>query len=214
MILKNWKYFLGNKRNWIWLFFQSLIIFVFLKVFELVIQYSHYRQSFQLNDWFFIFQPFDLSITICLFTYSGILIAAGYLIRTPELFFNALNLLLAQNIIRAYCIYLVPLAPPEGMIYLNDPILAFAFYKGAEIKTDLFFSGHVSNLFLLALTIKELKLKYMVLIITVLVGIMLIVQRVHYSLDVISAPLISWIIYKTLGKWLNFYQVKTKETID
>ena len=214
MMLNNWKYFLSIKRNWLWLFFQSLILFVFFKVFELVIQFSHYRHSVQIKDWLFIIQPLDLSLAICIFTYSGILIAACYLIRTPEQFFNALNLLLAQNIIRAYCIYLVPLAPPEGMIYLNDPFLAFAFYKGIEIKTDLFFSGHVSNLFLLALIINERKLKYIVLIITATVGIMLIIQRVHYSLDVISAPVISWIIYKTLGRWLNFYTPKFKETVD
>ena len=91
-MLNNWKYFLSIKRNWLWLFFQSLILFVFLKVFELVIQFSHYRHSVQIKDWLFIIQPLDLSLAICIFTYSGILIAACYLIRTPEQFFNALNL--------------------------------------------------------------------------------------------------------------------------
>lgn len=211
-MLNNWKYFFINKRNWPWLVFQSLLVFVFSKVFELVLKYSHYRDSIQLNDWLFLIDPVNLSLPIFVITYLSIFLGLINLIKAPETFFNALNLFIAQNLIRAYCIYLIPLAPPQGIINLYDPILELTFYNGAEIKTDLFFSGHVSNVFLLALLINNQTLKRLLYIASGLIAIMLLIQRVHYSIDVICAPFVAYLVYKFIGKWLNFYSPKVKAT--
>ena len=88
------------------------------------------------------------------------------------------------SIFRVLTILLVPLDPPGGLITLVDPLSNF-FYGAKFVTKDLFFSGHTSTVFLLFLTIPGKTDKKLALIATFIVGLLLLVQHVHYTLDVL-----------------------------
>jgi membrane-associated phospholipid phosphatase len=92
-------------------------------------------------------------------------------------------------------ITLVPLDPPAGLIPLVDPLSNF-FYGDKFVTKDLFFSGHTSSVFLLCLTIPGRTDKKLALIATFIVGFLLLVQHVHYTLDILGGFLFAWIAYK------------------
>ena len=97
---------------------------------------------------------------------------------------------------RSLSIILVPLNPPEGLIPLEDPMVAF-FSSGKEIFTkDLFFSGHTATLIYLLLIAQKQWLKKLLLLISILVIAAILYQRVHYSIDVLGGILFAWGVYK------------------
>ena len=146
------------------------------------------------NDPIFHFLPrFDCSISIFSLTY-GSLILYFILERKKSFFLTKLNLSYALLlIVRIITISLVPLKEPEGLIYLQDPFLNDLVYPG-RIVTDLFFSGHTALLFLLYCISK----RSIFVILTVVMGVLLMVQRVHYSIDVIAAIPFGFAIVKVI----------------
>jgi membrane-associated phospholipid phosphatase len=98
-------------------------------------------------------------------------------------------------------ITLVPLDPPAGLIGLVDPIGNF-FYGKSYVTKDLFFSGHTSTVFLLYLCLPGRKDRMIALAVTALVAFLLLVQHVHYTLDVLGALLFAsiafWLARKTV----------------
>jgi hypothetical protein len=100
------------------------------------------------------------------------------------------------SVSRFICIYLVPLNPPEQLIALRDPITNL-FYgkKHGFITKDLFYSGHTSTQFLMCLCFTKRSDKLLALISTILVGVLVLIQHVHYSIDVIVAPFLTYLVY-------------------
>ena len=62
---------------------------------------------------------------------------------------------------------------------------------GSYNQHDLFFSGHTANLFLTSMLYQNKKLKYFFLVITFFTATFLVLQKAHYSIDVIFAPVFS-----------------------
>lgn len=91
-------------------------------------------------------------------------------------------------------ISLVPLDPPIGLVPLVDPILK-PFYGEKEITRDLFFSGHTSSVFLVHMMLQKKWERIAALIATILVGIALLIQHIHYPIDVLFAPVFVFFIY-------------------
>ena len=94
------------------------------------------------------------------------------------------------------------------MITLVDPILNTIFYQfnentGMYNQHDLFFSGHIANLFIISLLYDNKKIKHFFFIITFVVGVLLVIQRAHYSIDVIFAPLFSLLALYIYNKLKN-----------
>lgn len=90
------------------------------------------------------------------------------------------------SISRIISIYLVPLEPPNNLIELIDPITN-SFYGAKFITKDLFFSGHTATLVCLALCLKTKRDQIIVFTGAIIVGILVLVQHVHYTIDVIAA---------------------------
>lgn len=139
------------------------------------------------------FTPFALSLYTFLLIYSAIIFTIVNLAQRPRLLLNALQALAVLMLIRMLVLYLVPLEPPQTMIPLQDPFIEKLFYGQTRITKDLFFSGHVS---ILCLTVFYTpKYRTLMLIITCAVAVLILLQHVHYSIDVIAAPAFAWLSY-------------------
>lgn len=97
------------------------------------------------------------------------------------------------SISRIISIYLVPLEPPKDLIELIDPITN-SFYGAKFITKDLFFSGHTATLVCLALCLKTKKDQLIVFTGAIIVGILVLIQHVHYTVDVIAAFVFPFLI--------------------
>jgi hypothetical protein len=105
---------------------------------------------------------------------------------------------------RMCTLFVFPLEPSKVIIPLSDPLIDQLFYNNNIITKDLFFSGHVATLFLFVLAVPN-PLKYVFIVITLLVAILILIQHVHYTIDILGAPLFSWIGYRITG----LFTVKT-----
>jgi hypothetical protein len=105
------------------------------------------------------------------------------------------------SILRLVLISLVPLNPPIALQELKDPI-SNNFYGMKIVTKDLFFSGHISTLFLMFLCLQNKKVKIGVLAATFIVTILLLIQHVHYTVDVLSAPLFAFGVYWLTKKFI------------
>lgn len=93
------------------------------------------------------------------------------------------------------CIGLISLNPPAGLIPLADPITN-QFYGQRYITHDLFFSGHTTTVFLIFLCLKKKTDRIYALSASILLGILLLVQHVHYTIDVLAAPVFTYAFYR------------------
>jgi hypothetical protein len=99
----------------------------------------------------------------------------------------------------------VPLESPIAIIPLHDEILKLTFYSGAENIKDLFFSGHAATLFLFYFFSVDKVFKYLFLAAAISLSIGLVVQHVHYSFDILAAPVFAYISYKLVTKFSKHY---------
>jgi membrane-associated phospholipid phosphatase len=102
-----------------------------------------------------------------------------------------------MDLFRILSMYVVPLDPPIGTLDLKDPLI-FVVGTGTPITKDLFFSGHTSTMFLLSLTAINKKLKIIFLVSTFLVGFLVVLQKAHYTIDVVVAPFYAYCSYKII----------------
>jgi len=142
-----------------------------------------------------LFPAVDVTWLIFVLIYLGLIIAVGILALHPRQLIIALQSYTLIAACRLITIYLLPLDAPPGIIPLNDPFVEF-FGGGNILLRDLFFSGHTATMFLFFLTSPSRKLKTIFLICTVLVAVCVLAQHVHYTIDVIIAPFISYTSYR------------------
>lgn len=120
----------------------------------------------------------------------------------PCYFLKAMYLVIAITLSRIITIYLVPLDPPPGLIVLKDPLTSIT-YGGLYlfISKDLFFSGHTANLFMFYLRLQKKRDKQFALFATIAVGSLLLVQHVHYTVDVIVAFIFTYGLAVLAKRW-------------
>lgn len=148
------------------------------------------------------FQPRDWSWPIFILLYSIAVLSLMLNWNKPETLLLMFQLYGVVNFLRLTSLYLVTLEAPEGTIPLSDPFLTiFAYGKEVYVK-DLFFSGHISTLCILFLVEPRAWMRWAILVGAVLVSLLLAWQRVHYTLDMLAAPVVSWLVLKFF-KWFD-----------
>lgn len=189
-----WKNFLKKKRKEFILtvFFLAVILYIFPNF----LNYVEERQGIILADPILeLFNPIDLTWLTFGLIYISLIVAIYSFAAKPEILLLALQSYSLLVIFRMMVMYSAPLDAPEKLILLNDPFVQF-FGSGKVLTKDLFFSGHTATLFLLFLISDKKYLKIIFLICTVLVGIAVLLQHVHYTIDVLSAPFFAYASYK------------------
>ncbi len=154
------------------------------------------REGPILNDYLLQYIPAqDFSVPIFIIIWSACLLAIIRSIQQPAIFLTVLFSLVALLFTRMAAIYFLPLNPPQGLIVLIDPLTSLTYGgRGVFITKDLFFSGHTSNVFMFFLCLQKKKDKVFLLLGSITVGILVLAQHVHYTMDVIGAFIITYII--------------------
>ena len=177
-----------------------LLVVVTLSLFPFFFQAIEKRNGVLLHDpllaWL---HPHNVSLGIFVFIWAISLLGVLRAAQNPKMFLTFLWAYWLLCILRTLMITLVPLDPPAGLVGLVDPISNF-FYGEKFVTKDLFFSGHTSTVFLLFLCLPGKADKRLALIATVVVGCLLLVQHVHYTLDVLGAIVFAWIALRTAQK--------------
>jgi membrane-associated phospholipid phosphatase len=205
-MLYNWKLALKNthfrKR-----FLLSLgILALILTGFASLLAYIETRQGHTFYDPILNFiKPRDVSDFIFIVTYSTALIALIYSFSSPYKFLHLIQMYGALTTLRIITLFFVPLEPPSEIIPLRDEFLTNTFYAGSQNLKDLFFSGHAATLFLFYFFSTNKTLKYIFLIAGIAVSVGVVLQHVHYSYDVIAAPIFAYIAYRIITKFSKHY---------
>jgi PAP2 superfamily C-terminal len=186
-----------RKKMTVGLTLVVLISFAFPYFFQTI----EARSGFLLNDPLLkLLPPHDVSTATFNIIWAVSLLSLIRAIQTPSVFLTFVWGWLVLTTFRLLTITLVPLDPPSGLIVLADPISNFFYGHHKFITKDLFFSGHTSTVFLLYLCVPGKRDKILVLIATFCVAILLLVQHVHYTLDVVAAPFFGWAAYRLARK--------------
>lgn len=188
-----------------------LALAIILIAFASMLAYIETRQGHVFYDPILnFFKPRDVSYFIFFLTYTTALIALIYALGSPYKFLHLIQMYGALTVLRFITLFFVPLDPPASIIPLKDVFLTHTFYAGGQNLKDLFFSGHAATLFLFYFFSKNLTLKIIFLLTAILVSVGVVLQHVHYSYDVIAAPVFAYIAYRIITKFSKLYQPQSK----
>ena len=195
---------LGHKKSIIALMvlsFLSVISALYLS--KIYLAFNETRIGWRLYDPVIEFVgPIDLSTPIFIVTYGCILIGLFFCMVSPRKIIQMNLTILCLLSFRITCMYLVPLEPPVEIIPLQDAFLMNTTYGNQLLVKDLFFSGHTASVVILYYLVEQKYISTFFLLMSIVVGSMLIMQHVHYTIDVIVAYAFAYISYLS-GLWLT-----------
>ena len=164
--------------------------------------FIQHRPGYHLADPLLVLFPrHDVSTPLFFLMYGCSVACVGFVLRKPDLLLRGFWAYFFLQTLRMVVLYLTPLEPPAGMLLLPDPFMDNVFRAATDpITKDLFFSGHTATTTLLALAVRGRWWQRILLIAAALVGVMVLMQHVHYTYDVLAAPLFAWLAYWLAGR--------------
>lgn len=154
------------------------------------------RPGISINDFVLnAFTPQDHSWIIFGLIYISLALTLQGVFRKPDQVLLGLNGYLFLTLFRMVSMYVFTLEAPEGIIPLHDPLVDVIAYGGKVFNKDLFFSGHVATLTLFVLVEERSVVKRILIINSLLVAGLILLQHVHYTIDVLAAPFMSLAIF-------------------
>lgn len=196
----NWKEFLKSKRNKIELVITFALLSAVITGLTDFLNFVETRKGVVLPDPILnLFEPIDLTWIIFALIYISLITAIIFLAKKPVQLVFTIQVYTLMVAVRIIAMYLLPLEPPAKMIVLNDPFVEY-FGTGRILTKDLFFSGHTATLFILFLVFDKKVPRYLFLFLTILIAISVLLQHVHYTIDVFAALFFTYSCYKLLRK--------------
>jgi PAP2 superfamily C-terminal len=150
------------------------------------------RAGYYFSDRVLQWMPaYNVSVAVFFLIWSCSLILLIRFYRDPMILLVALWSYIGVTLLRMACIALISLNPPADLIPLADPITNH-FYGSHYITHDLFFSGHITSVFLIFLCLKKRSERIYALLCSIVLGFLLLIQHVHYTIDVLAAPFFTY----------------------
>lgn len=189
----------------------SFLVAILLSSLPIFFNYIQKRQGVVLNDWVLAHLPaYDVSVIIFSIIWGMALLTFTRALYNPVIYINYVWTLIFINLARMLTIYLVALDPPHGLIHLVDPLTGI-FYGNTVITRDLFFSGHTSTLVLIFLCLEKRNDKIVAFIALGAVMVLLLIQHIHYTVDVVAAPIFVYLIFLAVRNLLKLDTLKNSE---
>jgi membrane-associated phospholipid phosphatase len=178
-------------------FIALILVAIILTLLPTFFAFIEKREGMVLQDFVLDAIPaMDVSVPTFVIIWSIVLLVFYRIYQNPHLFLVVAYGFILMCILRILTISMLPLNPPAGLIVLKDPIANIAYGgNGIFITKDLFYSGHTGNMFLFFLCLERKWDKIFALTASFLVGILVMIQHIHYSIDVIAAFIFTYFIY-------------------
>ena len=231
-MIKTWSNFLSQKRNLNETVFTFFVFGIISLVFSYFLIWVETRVPYlgEFIDPLFFWDPIDFSIPTFILTYGIIMCYIFFHLKSPLKVIHFIQMITFIVLCRIISLTLIQFDAPQivwstveaanidgqTMIQLTDPILNNIIYHKNEFLNsnpiythhDLFFSGHTAKCLLASLLYENKKIKILFIILTCIMAIFLILQHVHYSIDVFFAPIVTFLAIYLHSKWINFKSKK------
>ena len=203
---------IGTAWRYAWSFasFRIQVVITFIAVSSFTVIFSSFfdfvesRSGALMSDYLLESLPsYNVSWIVFFFLYSGILFGLYYHLNHPKTILIIFQTYVIVTLVRICTITLIPLEPPVGYIPLREPFVQLFTSGGKIISKDLFFSGHMSTILSLFFASHRKYVRTFLLFCTLMVGVMVLVQHVHYTIDVIVAIPATYMIYFFSKKYLG-----------
>ena len=135
--------------------------------------------------------PRDVTWLTFTLVYAGIVGTALLLLPKPRQLLMGMRAYALMVVFRMAVMSVTPLEAPPGMLVLRDPLVE-VLGTGQSLTRDLFFSGHTSTLFLMALMAPGRASRAFFLVCTGAIAVCVLWQHVHYTVDVLVAPVFAY----------------------
>lgn len=182
-----WQAALKNKRFRSVFIISVLTLAAALYFLPAFLEYVETRPGISFDDPVLsLFTAMDLTWIIFAVIYTALFAAIFSLFPHPRHLLFAIQLYSMMVVSRIAAMYILPLEPPQGMIVLQDPFVEY-FGAGSALTKDLFFSGHTASLLIFYFSAENRKFKTAFLLLTILIAVLVILQKVHYTIDIYAA---------------------------
>ncbi len=200
----SWKMAWSNSRFKKQIIAGSILLIIVLIIFSSFLSKIEQRDGHTINDWLLDRIPsIDLSIPVFAIIWSSTLLLIWQASKNPSIFLTYLWAFIFLMISRMITIYLVPLNPPQNLVPLLDPLINKTFYDGVFITKDLFYSGHTASVLLMSFCLKGKTHKKLTLSAAICIGLMVLLQHIHYTIDVIAVPFFTYGVYYLSKKFVE-----------
>ena len=191
-IKTNWKIANRSVSTRLKLIVGTALIFVIIVMLPIFFNTIEKRNGVVLHD-FVLAQipPHNVSAAIFVIIWGMGLLILYRAVFKPDIYLHYVWGLIVVCLVRMMTISFVALNPPAGLIPLTDPLTGI-FYGESTITKDLFFSGHIATLTLIYLCLKKKTDKIFGMISIFVVACLLLVQHIHYTVDIIASPFITY----------------------
>ncbi len=196
----DWKEAWANRRFRISLLVTLVALFTVLQVIIRVMDYMETQPGARIDDPILaLLPPTDMTWPLTFLIYSNLMLLLWGNRNHPKELLMAVQTYSLMIFARTVTLYTFPLEAPEGIIPLADPLVQWKSEYSIVHTKDLFFSGHTATVFMCFLTTVSRWMRVWFLIATVLVGFFVLLQHVHYTIDVLAAPFVSYLCYRMVG---------------
>lgn len=196
----DWKEAWSYRRFRISLLITLIALVTVLQVIIRVMDYMETQPGARIDDPILaLLPPTDMTWPLTFLIYSNLILLLWGNRNHPRELLIGVQTYSLMIFARTVTLYSFPLEAPEGIIPLADPLVQWKSEYSIVHTKDLFFSGHTATVFLCFLTTVSRWMRVWFLIATVLVGFFVLLQHVHYTVDVLAAPFASYLCYRLVN---------------